>query len=96
MPRTTSRDERAGPSGPVFLQQAAAAVDMGMMMKTIEIKVRPVQRYAVTSYTQAGELGVHGFSETYGEFPNEAMAHRVAEAMAAWERQNNPDYEVKA
>lgn len=65
-------------------------------MKTIEIKVRPVQRYAVTSYTTTGEAGMHGFSETYGEFPNEAMAERVARAMAAWEQANNPDYFVQA
>lgn len=64
-------------------------------MKTIEIKVREVKRYAVTNYTTTGEAGVHGFSEIYGEFPSQAMAERVAEAMAAWERTNNPDYEVK-
>ncbi len=58
--------------------------------------MRPVTRYAVTSYTKAGELGVHGFSETYGEFPNEAMANRVAEAMAAWEATNNPDYQIRS
>lgn len=65
------------------------------MAKKIDIKVRTVTRYAVTNYTETGEAGMHGFSEVYGEFPNVAMANRVAEAMAAWECANNPDYAVR-
>lgn len=52
-------------------------------MSTVEYRVRPVSRYVVTRYEDAGNVGS---VETIGEFDNEQQAMRVMAAM----RLNDP------
>jgi len=56
------------------------------MIATIEYRVRPVTRWIVTRYEEAGRTGK---SEVIGEFDNELNAHCVRAALTVAEKEEH-------